>query len=140
MNIQSLKEMFNNHKHADDDSTNYLIKGTEFPRKIYINKSSSPMIYCFVSLYCKMCIDLLPNLNEFSENFILITDGNQEENIEIQNAFNYTFPIISLDHDAFHDLIKNTPCILKVDTNNFIQELREVNTHEEVSIFVKESR
>jgi len=140
MNIQSLKEMFNNHSQADDESTNYLIAGTEFPKHIFKNNSSSPMIVCFVSLYCKVCIDLLPDLNEVSGNFILITDGSLEENKEIQNAFNYIFPIISLDHDAFHDLVKNTPCILNIDNNNIIQELREINTYEEVYIFIKESR
>ncbi|WP_336125591.1 TlpA family protein disulfide reductase [Niallia taxi] len=140
MNIKSLRDMFNNHKNAEEDSANYLSAGQLFPEHIMKNEGANSSVVCCVSLYCKVCIDLLPDLNELNGNFTLITDGSQEDIREIQNAFNYKFPVISVDHDDFHELIQNTPCILFIDENNKIQELREINTYEEVRAFIKERR
>ncbi|WP_214481963.1 hypothetical protein [Bacillus sp. SM2101] len=140
MVINNIKEMFRNHKHVDIEHSSYLTINETFPEHVYKNEAKDERIICTVSLYCKICIDLLPSLKDFGEEFILITDGTETDNKEILHALEYSFPVISCDYDTLHDLIENTPCLFAIDEKGLILAMKEIDTFEEVYRFIDERR
>lgn len=139
MSIKSLKQMFMNHKDIREEME-ILEIGNVFPLSLENYELSGKTVVFFASLYCKICIDLLPGLSRFNQDFVLITDGSESDNEEIIKEFEYSFPVMSLHYDSFHDLLATTPSLVLIDTNGIIQKLKEIDEIGEVISFVEESR
>ncbi|MET4561211.1 hypothetical protein ABIA69_002356 [Lysinibacillus parviboronicapiens] len=139
MSIKSLKQMFMNHRDIREEM-DILKIGNVFPLSLENYELSRNTVVCFASLYCKICIDLLPGLSKFNQDFILITDGTESDNEEIIKEFEYSFPVMSLQYDSFHDLVAMTPSVILIDTDGIIQKLKEIDEIGEVISFVEESR
>ncbi len=117
-----------------------LSAGKEFPFFSECNNFSNRFVVCSVSLYCKICIDLLPELGSINKEFVLLTDGTEQDNEEIIKEYKYSFPVLSIDYDSFHNLIVDTPCMMLVETNGTILKIESVDSIAEVNSFIKESR
>ncbi|MGE7091118.1 hypothetical protein ACQKII_06575 [Lysinibacillus sp. NPDC048646] len=139
MSIKSIKQMFMNHRDIREEM-DILKIGNVFPLFLENYELSRNTVVCFASLYCKICIDLLPGISKFNQDFVLITDGTQSDNEEIIKEFEYSFPVMSLNYDSFHDLVALTPSLILIDSNGIIQKIKEIDEIGEVSSFVEESR
>ncbi|EON73761.1 peroxiredoxin family protein [Lysinibacillus sphaericus] len=139
MSIKSLKQMFMNHRDIREEM-DILKIGYVFPLSLKNYELSRKTVVCFASLYCKICIDLLPGLSGFNQDFVLITDGSELDNEEIIKEFEFSFPVMSLNYDSFHDLVATTPSLILIDANGIIQKIKEIDEIGEVISFVEESR
>ncbi|MGE7999049.1 hypothetical protein ACQKOF_10280 [Lysinibacillus sp. NPDC093190] len=131
-----------NHRHEVEvvDGMEPLSVGKEFPFSLEGYTFNNKFVVCSVSLYCKICIDLLPKLGNISQGFALLTDGTELDNEEIIKEFEYSFPVLSIEYDSFHNLIVETPSLMLVETDGNILEIVSIETIEEVNSFIEESR
>lgn len=102
-----------------------LTLGKEFPYQLLnVDKPFSNVLLCFVSLSCEICVDLISELKEYDENmkrfFVLITDGDTEENEEIARYYNFNFDILSFQDDYGKLNIPSTPYMFNLDGNNIV--------------------
>ncbi|MCL9661777.1 redoxin domain-containing protein [Paenibacillus hunanensis] len=65
---------------------------------IALNSYTTPLLFIFVSLHCEHCVDLLPHIDVFKNkcNIILFSNGDAEDHNEMQEYFQWNFPLISL--------------------------------------------
>lgn len=93
--------------------------GSQFPKFRFNNfdkqvfetgKNVNVIAYIFISLYCSMCIDLLPHLNDIKKagNFdlILLSNGDYEDHIEMVEYFNWNFPVLKVETREMDELFK----------------------------------
>lgn len=139
MNIKSLKDMFLNHSNSEKEDSLALTPGKKFPFSLEGYKLSDNSIVCSVSLYCMICIDLLPSLSTIKGDFLLITDGSDAENKEIIDEFNYEFPVKSIEYDLFHDYILETPFLMLIDKDGIIHKTKSAESTKDVRKFIEES-
>jgi len=59
----------------------------------------------FVSLTCSSCIDLLPELVAFADNFdgllLVVSSGKKEENEELVSYYDYSFPVHTMEENVY---------------------------------------
>ncbi|UPK44363.1 TlpA family protein disulfide reductase [Paenibacillus pabuli] len=112
----NLKDIFNSAKGVEEVNPNSIKEG--FP-KIYndIPVLDTETVYGIVSLSCAHCIELIPELTNLShfENFVLITDGDENDNQAIIQELNLKFPIISYTKPLSQLGIIHTPTCVRVD-------------------------
>lgn len=68
-------------------------------------------VLIFVSNYCLYCIDLLPEIEKIKDvckkhQLILFSTGDDEDNTEMQNYFNWKFPIVNLTEEEMEKYFK----------------------------------
>ncbi|BFH14400.1 hypothetical protein WJ0W_001375 [Paenibacillus melissococcoides] len=89
---------------SDEFMKNYSV-GDLFPSEPIVLGGEERSLFCFISLHCLDCVDLLPHLKKLSEvfsgEFILFTDASHEENLEIAAHFGYKFKLISCTKEDF---------------------------------------
>lgn len=74
----------------------------------------------FVSLTCKSCIEILPEIKEFTGaytgTFILASSGSAEENRIMADSLEFSFPVLTVSADDVKNLygIKSTPYALRL--------------------------
>ncbi|WP_159885810.1 thioredoxin domain-containing protein [Paenibacillus puerhi] len=89
----------------------------------------------FLSLGCSFCAKLLPKLQEFVANldheFILVTDGEPEENEEIKKFYNFSFMVISYENFSSFRVTK-TPFFYKIGNGNKVISGFQIDTIEEL--------
>jgi thiol-disulfide isomerase/thioredoxin len=93
-----------------------LAYGHSYPFKLLGLSQESELnrVVCAISLNCAHCIRLLPLLKEFKKNpifeFLLITNGKNEENAIIRAHFGFQFQIISYANRDYSEIgITATP-------------------------------
>ncbi|WP_410770746.1 hypothetical protein [Fontibacillus sp. BL9] len=93
----SLHEIFTKASSGQHEKDIDKLGAVTFIKSFGIDGEIDPhTIYCFLSLSCVHCIDLLPKLGKLNgENFVLITDGDENENKEIRQELNFSFPLHS---------------------------------------------
>jgi thiol-disulfide isomerase/thioredoxin len=66
---------------------------------------STNLLAIFVSVFCTHCVDLLPSLKELSNEhqILLITNGSSEDNRDMIEYFEWTFPVLSLTNDEVNE-------------------------------------
>ncbi|PPB08225.1 hypothetical protein [Brevibacillus laterosporus] len=139
----NFKELFTKKKSGNNENSSEEIvpfkAGEDFPlEKLEINyDSSANCVFCFISLSCILCIDLLPQIPTFLEgytdNFILVSDGTQEDNEEIAKYHCFTFPILSYtgSYDNLH--IPFTPYSYYIDENGKV--IKGIHSTDTESLF-----
>lgn len=120
MDLTVLKKMFASNK---KEITNAVPVGMKYP--IQIEDPKEYNILCFVMLSCAHCIDLLPELVYFNENYIekfkLYVISHEEEIAQIKEQLEFKFPIFHIDDlemDNYH--IVSTPFLYIIDQNNIV--------------------
>ncbi|EGL16364.1 MULTISPECIES: hypothetical protein [Paenibacillus] len=73
----------------------------------------------FISLTCKSCIELLPEVKDFTEaytgTFILASSGSAEENRMMADSLEFMFPVLTVSDDVKNQYgIKSTPYALRL--------------------------
>ncbi|WP_156829100.1 hypothetical protein [Cohnella laeviribosi] len=87
-----------------------LTRGQSYPFELLglSQESELDRIVCAVSLNCGHCIKLLPLLKEFDENskieFLLITNGTDDENTIIKEHLGFQFKIISFTNRDYSEI------------------------------------
>ncbi|WP_214630341.1 hypothetical protein [Paenibacillus agaridevorans] len=68
-------------------------------------EKSTNLLAIFVSVFCTHCVDLLPSLQELSNEhqILLITNGSSEDNRDMIEYFEWTFPVLSLTNDEVNE-------------------------------------
>ncbi|UHA75186.1 thioredoxin family protein [Paenibacillus sp. 481] len=118
----SLKNIFQ--RAAKEKTENIDLGEKKFPFEIL--KMDTPItqnsLFAIISLSCTHCIDLLSEFEQINDkdNFILITDGTEEDNLEIKEHFGYTFPIISYRGPLSKLEVETTPYLVLVSPNGQI--------------------
>ncbi|MBA4533190.1 TlpA family protein disulfide reductase [Brevibacillus halotolerans] len=123
----NFKDLFTKKKSSGNESSGGEIVpfrvGEDFPiEKLGMEyDSSANCVFCFISLSCILCIDLLPQIPAFlkgyTDHFILVSDGTPEDNDEIAKYHEFHFPILSYA-GSYDDLrIPFTPFSYFIDKN-----------------------
>ena len=73
-----------------------------------LNSYKKPTILIFVSLYCEHCVDLLPYIGLFKEqyNMVLFSNGDKEDHQEMNEYFQWQFPLISMNINEMKEIFK----------------------------------
>ncbi|RJG25304.1 hypothetical protein [Paenibacillus thiaminolyticus] len=126
----------------DELLQNYSV-GDLFPSEPIVLEGEERFLFCFISLYCLDCVDLLPHLNKMSElfsgEFILFTDASHEENMEIADHFGYKFTLISCTKEelAMKYRVYLTPFIYVLDSNSVVIAAHNVQNEAELMRLLK---
>lgn len=93
---------------------------------LFNNSSTTTSLLCFISLSCLDCIDLLPQLQEvtdqYSGNFSLFVEASNEEIDEIKSHFKFEFPLFSLKREdlPLKYRVFTTPYAYLIDSNKCV--------------------
>lgn len=144
MGLTSLRKILNQKMLEKEEKgiVNPLLKGAIFPYRILNRENSFEENYFvfFLSLSCTICIDLLPEMGDVAEltknPFLLVTDGEIEENNEIINYYNFTFDIISFADDFRKFNIPSTPFVYYVSKDNVVIDHLDFNSFPDVKNFI----
>lgn len=134
MSLEILKDILSNTiKKTSKPIESSLMIGREFPyRLLDLENPLTNKILCFVSLSCEICVELIPELkilDEYKKNsFILITDGDNEENEEIKKYFNFEFDMLSFVDDYRKLSIPSTPYVFIIDHNNYVTDGQSIRS------------
>lgn len=98
-------------------------------------ESEKIRLVCAVSLSCGHCLRLMPELKMFNESshfeFLLITNGSEEDNEVVREQLGYNFHLISFADRPFVDIgIGGTPQTYFIDTRGKVisyKAIRQVN-------------
>lgn len=119
-------------KFKDDDKIEVekYVNGGVFPFNPaeITNYNDGDHIICFTSLSCKNCIEILPELlpisnnMEYSRKFVLIVEGNKEDEIQIQEYFKFNFSVKAMSRSEYEFLdVKSTPALIIIDKKQRIK-------------------
>jgi len=120
----------------------------EYP---FLNWDSTSVDFCrpstkvlvFASLYCIVCVDIMPYLkdidNTFSHEFMLFCNGSIEDHKEMAEYFQWDFPVIQLYEPQMEALfgVSVTPSLLVVDGSGNIISRTIVKKSEEINQVLK---
>ncbi|ASA19467.1 hypothetical protein [Paenibacillus donghaensis] len=119
--MKSLDEIFGN-KSSDQNNIRPLSIGENFPVNGNISNEGTHYLFCFLSLYCFDCVELLTHLAEINKRFYgevtLYTDATLEENLEIKDHFDYEFMVLSYTKEELASLyhVYLTPYVFILDS------------------------
>lgn len=95
-----------------------LSVGERFPLDVSsYARNGEPVTFCFISLHCLSCIDLLPELKEYEEqlkhSFVLVCNGDEEDLAAIRSHFGFEFAMEARSEEQFVNLfgIRHTPYV-----------------------------
>ena len=117
--------------------------GDLFPSEPIVLGGEERYLFCFISLYCLDCVDLLPHLKKMSElflgEFILFTDASNEENLEIAAHFGYKFNLLSCTKEelAMKYRVYLTPYLYLLDSNSVVTAAHNVQNEAELMRLLK---
>ncbi|WP_088830972.1 peroxiredoxin family protein [Paenibacillus tyrfis] len=97
-------------------------------------------IVCAVSLNCGHCLQLLPQFKPLGSNFnfefVLVTDGTEEENKSIKEQLGFSFHMISFAHQNFSDIgISFTPQAYLIDLQGNVVQNKEIRQVDDLKNF-----
>lgn len=97
----------------------------------------NPTLFVIISLYCTVCVELLPKLESVADVFdgkiVLVIDGDVNEAQAIQQHFDFPFDVLPASAEEFHIVYRpeNTPYayVLNADrTIAYMGHVGEVTT------------
>ncbi|MDF2652641.1 MAG: hypothetical protein K0Q73_8446 [Paenibacillus sp.] len=118
-----------------------LQTGTLFPFDLFhMKRTNEETVFGFLSFSCAHCIDLLPYIgklaDDFEGRFVLITDGEENDNYELVNHFEYRFKVLSWRKSFGSIGVRSTPAFYCVDKAGYIAKEQIIrNSHELLGLF-----
>lgn len=119
---------------------NEFRKGQQYPLNLLglTVEAQQYRIVCAVSLNCGHCLQLLPQFkllgSNFNFQFVLVTDGTEEENKIIKEQLGFGFRMVSFAHQNFSDIgISFTPQAYLIDLQGNVvhnKEIRQIDDFE----------
>jgi len=142
MSLADLRKIFDKKPAEKSGSIVPFEKDSLFPYSLIDNKYLPDNSYfiCFVSLSCAICVDVLPDIEKINnfpkESFLLVTDGEDEENFEIINHFKYSFQLISFPDSFLKFNVPSTPFVYFVSRNHYVIDYTTVESVEDIHGFI----
>ncbi|MGY4797048.1 hypothetical protein MHB40_19585 [Lysinibacillus sp. FSL K6-0057] len=100
------------------------------------------VLFVFVSLYCKRCIELLPDIEGLLQHgldLVLITNGEVEDNYEMVKYFGWTFPVLTMTNsnmaEYFH--VYETPAIRIYNNQGLLLNQGIINVSSDILFYIK---
>ncbi|MGG4108575.1 thioredoxin-like domain-containing protein [Paenibacillus lautus] len=142
--LNKLEDLFSKKAKITENQFESYSVGESFPIEDSTTQTSNNILACYISLYCVDCIELLPDLKELSESFngefLLFTDGNEEENKEIRDYFKFSFMVRSYTKEELANKYKvvATPYVYVLDSSWSIICGENINDSEELKELLEE--
>lgn len=100
------------------------------------------VLIIFVSLYCKRCIELLPDIDGLLQHgldLVLITNGEVEDNYEMVKYFEWTFPVLKMTNSnmAQHFNVHETPAVRIYNNQGLLLNKGIINEASDISFYIK---
>lgn len=106
--------------------------------KVDLFKNNRKSVLIFTSLYCVVCVDLLPDLkqlsSEFDANWVLFSNGTLEDHEEMVAYFEWEFPVVRLnppEMETYFD-VKGTPSLIVLESDGTVLVNEIVKTKEDI--------
>lgn len=100
------------------------------------------VLFVFASLYCKRCIELLPDIDGLLQHgldVVLITNGEVEDNYEMVKYFGWTFPVLTMTNsnmaEQFH--VYETPAIRIYNNQGYLLNHGIINVSNDILFYIK---
>lgn len=121
----------------------FIQVGDVFPLELLkATQSARETIFGFVSFSCSHCIDLFPEIREASvgikECLFLVTDGEEKDNQELIDYFNYDFSILSWQQSFSSIGVRSTPTFYHVNSLGYVTREQMIKNTQELKAFFKE--
>ena len=101
----------------------------------------------FSSVHCRACVELLPELKEFSEKHpaevqvVMISRGTVEENRRLVEGESLDFPVLAWDDTVARDYrVQGTPFFYVIDGEGMITNKGLANTLEQIEDLVRAAK
>lgn len=107
--------------------------------------SGKETLFLFVSLYCKRCVELLPDVADLLRHGLelaVVTNGELEENDEIAQYFGWTFPVFTMTSEEMAEQfqVQETPSIRIYGDQGLLLNKGIINEARDVLFYIQNKR